>query len=134
MKKLTKSLLFGVALGVGTAYFLQTSKGKKLTTKAKELLLSYQEDPESYNQLVKNKADEYKEVTLDKLNNYQSKYKNMNLNMDDIVNQVKEKKDNVKDIISKKADKLSGVTKKKQDKRSKAEVDDIIIDYLDDEE
>ncbi|MDY4762244.1 YtxH domain-containing protein [Streptococcus thoraltensis] len=140
MAKLGKSLLIGATVGVVAAYFFSTAKGKEAKAKASDFITDYKENPEEYNQYAKEKANSYKDLTVEKFNDYKSKYENGNLTPEEVFEQVKEKAALVKEIAVQKMNQIADwegdekADKNNQDVKSAVEVDDIVIDYSDDEE
>lgn len=135
MAKLVKSLLLGATAGAAAAYFFSTAKGKQAKSKASEFITDYKENPETYNQVAKEKAQGYKDLALEKFNDYKSKYENGELTAEDVLEQVKEKTNLVKEKTVQKMNQAADwnanaeKTESNQDVQATAEVDDIIIDY-----
>lgn len=140
MSKLLKNVIIGVASGAAAAYFLSTEKGKEFQKKAAKAYEAYKENPAEYHQKAKDKATEYTDLAVDTFNDYRQKFESGELTTDEFLDTVKEKGKAAADFAS---EKVSGFTSKVSEavneaeeikEETKAEVDDIIIDYTKDEE
>lgn len=140
MSKLLKNVIIGVASGAAAAYFLSTEKGKEFQKKAAKAYEAYKENPAEYHQKAKDKATEYTDLAVDTFNDYRQKFESGELTTDEFLDTVKEKGKAAADFAS---EKVSGFTSKVSEavneaeeikEETKAEVDDIIIDYKQDEE
>lgn len=130
MAKFGKSVLIGATIGVAAAYFLNTRKGKEVKDKANEFITDYKDNTEEYNQLALAKANSYKDMAVEAFNDYKSKYENGDLTVDDLVEQVKEKATLVKDVAVNTLNQVTSDTDVKEKVvKSTAEVDDIVINY-----
>ena len=140
MSKLLKNVIIGVASGAAAAYFLSTEKGKEFQKKAAKAYEAYKENPAEYHQKAKDKATEFTDLAVDTFNDYRQKFESGELTTDEFLDTVKEKGKAAADFAS---EKVSGFTSKVSEavneaeeikEETKAEVDDIIIDYTQDEE
>ena len=135
MSKLLKNVIISVASGAAAAYFLSTEKGKKLQKKATQAYEAYKENPADYHQKAKDKATEYTDLAVDTFNDYRQKFESGELTTDEFLETVKEKGKSMADFTSEKVSeltsKVSNTVKEAEDVKdeTKAEVDDIIIDY-----
>ncbi|MFU2206653.1 YtxH domain-containing protein [Streptococcus pluranimalium] len=140
MVKLGKSLLIGATVGAA-AYFFSTAKGKEAKEKASDFITDYKENPEEYTQYAKDKANSYKDLAVEKFNDYKAKYEKGELTPEDVLEQVKEKANLVKEKAVQKMNQVADwdleddkVVDGNDDVKHAAEVDDIVIDYSNDEE
>ncbi|KEY47540.1 gas vesicle protein [Streptococcus equinus] len=135
MSKLLRNVIIGVASGAAAAYFLSTEKGKELQKKATKAYQAYKENPSEYHQKAKDKATEYTDLAVDTFNDYKEKFESGELTTDEFLEVVKEKGQAAADFASEKVSeftsKVSEVVDEADDvkEETKAEVDDIIIDY-----
>ncbi|TFH45484.1 YtxH domain-containing protein [Streptococcus equinus] len=135
MSKLLRNVIIGVASGAAAAYFLSTEKGKELQKKATKAYQAYKENPCEYHQKAKDKATEYTDLAVDTFNDYKEKFESGELTTDEFLEVVKEKGQAAADFASEKVSeftsKVSEVVDEADDvkEETKAEVDDIIIDY-----
>ncbi|GEB10749.1 gas vesicle protein [Streptococcus equinus] len=135
MSKLLRNVIIGVASGAAAAYFLSTEKGKELQKKATNAYQAYKENPSEYHQKAKDKATEYTDLAVDTFNDYKEKFESGELTTDEFLEVVKEKGQAAADFASEKVSeftsKVSEVVDEADDvkEETKAEVDDIIIDY-----
>lgn len=140
MSKLLKNVIIGVASGAAAAYFLSTEKGKKFQKKAAKAYEAYKENPAEYHQKAKDKATEYTDLAVDIFNDYRQKFESGELTADEFLDTVKEKGKAAADFASEKVSeftsKVSEAVNETEEAKEepKAEVDDIIIDYTQDEE
>lgn len=140
MVKLGKSLLIGATVGAAAAYFFSTAKGKETKAKASDFITDYKENPEEYTQYAKDKANSYKDLAVEKFNDYKAKYENGELTPEDVLEQVKEKANLVKAMAVQTMNQAADwdledkIVDGVDDVKHAAEVDDIVIDYSNDEE
>lgn len=140
MSKLLKNVIIGVASGAAAAYFLSTEKGKTFQKKAAKAYEAYKENPAEYHQKAKDKATEYTDLAIDTFNSYRQKFESGELTTDEFLDMVKEKSKVAADLASEKVSeftaKVAETVKDAEEAKeeTKAEVDDIIIDYTEDEE
>ncbi|TWT10473.1 YtxH domain-containing protein [Streptococcus sp. sy004] len=71
MSKFFRTVLFGSLSGATAAYLLTSKEGKILQSKAKDFIVAYQENPEAYHELVKEKIDYYRQQMIKKVQSYQ---------------------------------------------------------------
>lgn len=138
MNKLFKNMIIGATSGIAFAYFWSTKNGKKWHKKAIKVYQSYQKNPDEYHQKAKEKATEYTNLAVDTFNDYRQKFESGELTTDEFLDTVKEKgkvlADFTSDKISELTSKVSSVKESEVSRETKAEVDDIIIDYTSKEE
>lgn len=140
MSKLLKNVIIGVASGAAAAYFLSTEKGKKFQKKAAKAYEAYKENSAEYHQKAKDKATEYTDLAVDTFNDYRQKFESGELTTDEFLDTVKEKGKAAADFASEKVSeftsKVSEAVNEAEEAKeeTKVEVDDIIIDYTQDEE
>lgn len=140
MSKLLKNVIISVASGAAAAYFLSTEKGKKLQKKAAQAYEDYRENPAEYHQKAKDKATEYTDLAVDTFNDYRQKFESGELTADEFLETVKEKgkaaagfaSEKVSELTAKVSDTVKETENLKEE--TKADVDDIIIDYPQNEE
>lgn len=134
MGKFLKTLVSSAAVGAAVGYFLTTKKGKKLKDKALDFANDYKENPEAYNQAAKEKASQYKDVAVNTFNDYKEKFETGELTKEDVLDVAKEKAVQATEFANDQVvafrDKIA---KAKADSatETRAEVDDIVIDYPD---
>lgn len=131
MSKLLRNVIIGVASGAAAAYFLSTEKGKELQKKATNAYQAYKENPSEYHQKAKDKATEYTDLAVDTFNDYKEKFESGELTTDEFLEVVKEKGQAAADFASEKVSEFTSKVSEADDvkEETKAEVDDIIIDY-----
>ncbi|MCR5492511.1 MAG: YtxH domain-containing protein [Streptococcus sp.] len=135
MSKLLRNVIIGVASGAAAAYFLSTEKGKELQKKATKAYQAYKENPSEYHQKAKDKATEYTDLAVDTFNDYKEKFESGELTADEFLEVVKEKGQAAADFASEKVSEFTSKVSEAVDEandvkeETKAEVDDIIIDY-----
>lgn len=135
MSKLLRNVIIGVASGAAAAYFLSTEKGKELQKKATKAYQAYKENPCEYHQKAKDKATEYTDLAVDTFNDYKEKFESGELTTDEFLEVVKEKGQAAADFASEKVSEFTSKVSEAVDEvddvkeETKAEVDDIIIDY-----
>lgn len=135
MSKLLRNVIIGVASGAAAAYFLSTEKGKELQKKATKAYQAYKENPSEYHQKAKDKATEYTDLAVDTFNDYKEKFKSGELTTDEFLEVVKEKGQAAADFASEKVSEFTSKVSEAVDEsddvkeETKAEVDNIIIDY-----
>ena len=134
MGKFLKTLVSSAAVGAAVGYFLSTKKGKELKDKALDFANDYKENPEAYNQAAKEKASQYKDVAVNTFNDYKEKFETGELTKEDVLDVAKEKAVQATEFANDQVvafrDKIA---KAKADSatETRAEVDDIVIDYPD---
>lgn len=141
MSKFLKTLIIGAASGAAAAYFLSTEKGKEFQKKAERAYEAYKENPEDYHQKAKEKATEYTNLAVDTFNDYKHKFETGEMTTDEFLHVIKEKgqaaaeyaSEKVSEVASKVSEVVEDVHEKKENP-TKAEVDDIVIDYSEDKE
>lgn len=139
MVKFGKSIVIGATLGAAIAYFFKTTKGKEAKEKASDLITDYKDNPKEYNQLAKEKAIAYKDRAVEKFNDYKSKYDEGEWAAEDVLDQVKDKASQVKEVAAQKLNQVKDwdlaeqALDKVQKVKNKTEVDDIVIDYFEDD-
>lgn len=131
--KFFKTLLVGFVTGAAATYFLNTEEGKKTKAKVMKTLDDYKADPDSYHQLVKEKANDYKNLAEETLKDYKDKFESGQLSGDDILASVKDKAKEVADLASASftevVDNVTDLSESQDLTTTQAEVDDIVIDY-----
>ena len=136
MGKFLKTLVSSAAVGAAVSYFLTTKKGRELKEKAVDFANDYKENPEAYNQAAKEKANQYKDLAVHTFNDYKEKFETGELTKEDVLDVAKEKATQASEFANDQVlafrDKIA---KAKADSaaETKAEVDDIVIDYPDTE-
>ncbi len=134
MGKFLKTLVSSAAVGAAVGYFLSTKKGKELKDKALDFANDYKENPEAYNQAAKEKASQYKDVAVNTFNDYKEKFETGELTKEDVLDVAKGKAVQATEFANDQVvafrDKIA---KAKADSatETRAEVDDIVIDYPD---
>lgn len=134
MGKFLKTLVSSAAVGAAVGYFLTTKKGKELKDKALDFANDYKENPEAYNQAAKEKASQYKDVAVNTFNDYKEKFETGELTKEDVLDVAKDKAVQATEFANDQVvafrDKIA---KAKADSatETRAEVDDIVIDYPD---
>lgn len=134
MGKFLKTLVSSAAVGAAVGYFLTTKKGKELKDKALDFANDYKENPEAYNQAAKEKASQYKDVAVNTFNDYKEKFETGELTKEDVLDVAKEKAVQATEFANDKVvafrDKIARA-KADSATETRAEVDDIVIDYPD---
>lgn len=131
--KFFKTLLLGFVTGAAATYFLGTEEGRKTKDKALRTLDDYKAYPDSYHQLAKEKASDYKNLAETTLKGYKAKFESGDLTGDDILTSVKDKVKEVADLASASftevVDNVTDLSESQDLTATKAEVGDIVIDY-----
>ncbi|EFQ56500.1 YtxH domain-containing protein [Streptococcus downei] len=134
MGKFLKTLVSSAAVGAAVGYFLTTKKGKELKDKALDFANDYKENPEAYNQAAKEKASQYKDVAVNTFNDYKEKFETGELTKEDVLDVAKEKAVQATEFANDQVvafrDKIAKA-KAASATETRAEVDDIVIDYPD---
>ncbi len=134
MGKFLKTLVSSAAVGAAVGYFLTTKKGKELKDKALDFANDYKENPEAYNQAAKEKASQYKDVAVNTFNDYKEKFETGELTKEDVLDVAKEKAVQATEFANDQVvafrDKIARA-KADSATETRAEVDDIVIDYPD---
>ena len=134
MGKFLKTLVSNAAVGAAVGYFLTTKKGKELKDKALDFANDYKENPEAYNQAAKEKASQYKDVAVNTFNDYKEKFETGELTKEDVLDVAKEKAVQATEFANDQVvafrDKIARA-KADSATETRAEVDDIVIDYPD---
>lgn len=139
MSKFFKTVLLGGLTGAAVAYLLTSKEGKALQEKAKTLVTDYQEDPDAYHQLVKDKVEHYGQEVVDGLNSYHRQWQEGKLTKEDCLSLMKETSSQVLDATKEKVnqvkDSLVATDNSPEQEEKLPEVggyiDDIVIDYDD---
>ena len=127
-------MVSSAAVGAAVGYFLTTKKGKELKDKALDFANDYKENPEAYNQAAKEKASQYKDVAVNTFNDYKEKFETGELTKEDVLDVAKEKAVQATEFANDQVvafrDKIARA-KADSATETRAEVDDIVIDYPD---
>ncbi|WP_057490542.1 YtxH domain-containing protein [Streptococcus orisasini] len=140
MGKFLNTVIIGAASGAAAAYFLSTEKGQQVKQKVNQAFEAYKRNPEEYHRYASQKASEYKDTAVNTFKDYKEKFETGELTKDDLVSTVKEKAYQVGDLADQTISEVKKYLSQAADKTeetapvSKAQVDDIVIDYQEEAE
>lgn len=131
MGKFLKIAAIGALSGAAAAYFLNTEKGKVLSTKARRAYEAYQEDPQGHHDVWAQKATDIAEKVKDTAVYYYDQVQS-----DDFAKVIQDKTQDLQDkaqtvfgqATQRKEDLEQHLTQRKDQMISDVQVDDIIID------
>ncbi|WP_165329189.1 YtxH domain-containing protein [Streptococcus tangpeifui] len=137
MGKFLKTIVSSAAVGAAVGYFLTTKKGQEIKEKAVDFANGYKDNPETYNQAVKKKANQYKNLAVNTFNDYKEKFETGELTKEDVLDVAKEKATQASEFANDQVvafrDKFVKA-KSESSSDTQAEVDDIVIDYPESDE
>ena len=89
------SLLIGTITGASAAYFLTTKRGKEWTSKVKDFVKEYQDNPQEVHDSVKQSAMELSKQASDAIQQTKEKVESGEINKDTVIETVKDKTQDV---------------------------------------
>ena len=107
------SLLIGTITGASAAYFLTTKRGKEWTSKVKDFVKEYQDNPQEVHDSVKQSAMELSKQASDAIQQTKEKVESGEINKDTVIETVKDK---TQDVVEFSQDAIQTIKEKIQQK------------------